>query len=396
MKARANKNNSHSHKITFRVKRKKWALHGLKYLLEKEFLQIRRNKALPRMVIMLPFIALALFPLVANFEISNVNLAVVDHSRSTYSAQLIDKVTASEFFRLVTVSSDYNEALWQIEQDKADIILEFPPDFESSLVKYRQTSVLISANTVNGMKGGLSSAYLMRIVNEYASEIREEWMSSGMHNAQVLEVVPRFNFNPLLEYKYTMIPAIMMMILAMITGFLPALNIVGEKEKGTIEQMNVTPVNRLTLILSKLIPYWIIGFLVLSICFFVAWLFYGMISVGSYALIYLFAAVFTLAFSGFGLMISNYASTVQQGMFIMFFFVITFIFLSGLYTPVSSMPEWTQTVSRFSPLRYMVEVLRFIFLKGSTFYDLRWHFAALGGFALFFNGWAVLSYHKKH
>ncbi|MBN2806223.1 MAG: ABC transporter permease, partial [Prolixibacteraceae bacterium] len=233
-------------------------------------------------------------------------------------------------------------------------------------------------------------------VNEYASEIREEWMSSGMHNAQVLEVVPRFNFNPLLEYKYTMIPAIMMMILAMITGFLPALNIVGEKEKGTIEQMNVTPVNRLTLILSKLIPYWIIGFLVLSICFFVAWLFYGMISVGSYALIYLFAAVFTLAFSGFGLMISNYASTVQQGMFIMFFFVITFIFLSGLYTPVSSMPEWTQTVSRFSPLRYMVEVLRFIFLKGSTFYDLRWHFAALGGFALFFNGWAVLSYHKKH
>lgn len=378
------------------ARKKKSGLYGLRFLLEKEFIQIRRNKALPRMVIILPFVALALFPMVANFEIKQVNLAVIDHSRSSFSAQLIDKVTAPEFFNLVHVSSDYKDALWQVEQDHVDIILEIPRDFEYTLVKEQHASVLISANTVNGMKGGLSSAYLVRIVNEYATEIREKYLTAGRQNAGMIEVIPRFNFNPLMEYKYTMIPAIMMMILAMITGFLPALNIVGEKEKGTIEQMNVTPVNRLTLILSKLIPYWIIGFLVLTICFFVAWLFYGMVSVGSYLLIYLFAAVFTLAFSGFGLMISNYASTIQQGMFIMFFFVITFIFLSGLYTPVSSMPEWTQNFSRFSPLRYMVEVLRFIFLKGSDFSDLRWHFAALCGFAVFFNAWAVLSYRKMH
>jgi len=192
-----------------------------------------------------------------------------------------------------------------------------------------------------------------------------------------------------------MIPAILMMALAMLTGFLPALNIVGEKEDGTIEQMNVTPVNKFELILSKLIPYWIVGFVVLTISFFVAWLFYGMVSAGGYLLVYLFATVFVLAFSGIGLAISNYASTIQQGMFIMFFFVITFVFLSGLYTPVTSMPQWLQTVSLFSPLRFMIEALRGIFLKGCTFSDLSGHFWALCAFAVFFNSWAVISYRKS-
>ena len=368
---------------------------SIKYLLKKEFLQMKRNKFIPKVTIVLPFVALTLFPMVANFDIKDVRLAVVDSDRSPYSTRFVNKISSSGYFNLVDIPANYTKALWLVEQDIADIILEIPPRFEEDLVSTQNTSVQISTNTVNGMKGGLSAAYLMGITNDFAADIRNEWIQSGSRlNAPSFQIIPRYNFNPLLEYKYTMIPAIMMMMLAVITGFLPALNIVGEKEKGTIEQMNVTPVSRIALILAKLIPYWIIGFIVLTICFFVAWLFYGMISLGSYGLLYLFAAVFTLAFSGFGLMISNYASTVQQGMFIMFFFVITFIFLSGLYTPVSSMPMWTQTVSLFSPLRYMVEALRFIFLQGSDFADLKWHFAALCGYAIFFNGWAVLSYRK--
>lgn len=368
----------------------------LKYLLQKEFLQIKRNKALPRMVIVLPFVALALFPLVANFEIKNINIAVVDNNHTPYSSRLIRKVSSSGYFRLKGISKNPEQALYNIEQDKADIVLEIPPHFEQDLIKNQASDVLISANTVNGMKGGLGSSYLAGIISDFAAEIRAELIQSGTKlKTPSLEIVPQYKFNTHLEYKYTMIPAIMMMMLAMLTGFLPALNIVGEKEKGTIEQMNVTPVSKFTLILSKLIPYWVIGFIVLTICFFVAWLFYRMISVGGYMEIYLFAAVFVLAFSGFGLVISNFATTVQQGMFMMFFFVITFIFLSGLYTPVSSMPEWTQTFSRFSPLRYMVEALRFIFLKGSTLSELKWHFAALCGFAVFFNSLAVLSYRKS-
>lgn len=368
----------------------------LKYLIEKEFRQIKRNKFLPRAVFGMPFFALAIFPLVANFAIRDINLAVVDRSHSDYSTELIQKVTASGYFQLVSVSDNYSTALREVELDHADIILEIPPRFEEDLIREQKAEVMIAANAVNGMKGGLSSMYLNGIVAEFSRIVRDEWIVPGkVSSSGGFKIIPKYNFNPHLEYRYTMIPAIMMMMLAMITGFIPALNIVGEKEKGTIEQMNVTPVSKFEIIVAKLIPYWVMGFIVLTISFLVAWGFYGMISVGGYAILYLFAAVFVLAFSGFGLMISNYATTIQQAMFMMFFFVITFIFLSGLYTPVGSMPMWLQTVSQFSPLRYMVEVLRSVFLKGSTIWDLKWHLAALTGFALFFNGWAVLSYRKR-
>jgi ABC-2 type transport system permease protein len=216
----------------------------LKFLLEKEFKQIMRNKSLPRMVIVMPFMALALFPLVANFDVRNINLSVVDNNHSPYSERLIQKVVSSGYFQLTNVS------------DRADVVLEIPPRFEEELMTNQTTNVLISANTVNGMKGGLSSAYLVSILNDFGTEVRTELINGGAKlQTPSCEIVPRYYFNPHLEYKYTMIPAIMMMMLAMLTGFLPALNIVGEKEKGTIEQKKVSPVGKFSLILSKLIPF---------------------------------------------------------------------------------------------------------------------------------------------
>lgn len=367
----------------------------LSFLIEKEIKQIKRNKFLPRAVIGMPFFALLIFPLVANFAIRDVNLAVVDNSHSSYSRNLINKVVSSGYFKLTSTRGEYDLALKDVEMDLADVILTIPGDFEEALVKEHRADVMISANAVNGMKGGLSSMYLVGIVNDFTREIRERLLPVKSNAGSPLQIVPKYNFNPYLEYRYTMIPAIMMMVLAMITGFIPALNIVGEKEKGTLEQLNVTPVNRFQVILAKLIPYWVMGFVVLTICFLVAWLVYGLVSLGGYAVIYLFAAVFVLAFSGFGLMISNYASSIQQAMFMMFFFVISFIFLSGLYTPIDSMPDWLKNIGRLSPLRYMVDTLRSVYLKGSGLWDLRWNFMALLGFATGFNTWAILSYRKR-
>jgi ABC-2 type transport system permease protein len=192
-----------------------------------------------------------------------------------------------------------------------------------------------------------------------------------------------------------MIPALMIMVLAMICGFLPALNIVSEKEAGTIEQMNVTPVKKFSFIVAKLIPYWLAGYVALTVAMVIARLVWGLIPVGSVLTIYVFATAFILAFSGFGLVISNYAMSVQQAMFMMFFFVITFVFMSGLYTPVENMPGWAQWISHFSPLKYIIQVLRNVYLKGSTFFDLLPQLYALLGFAVFFNGWAILSYRKS-
>lgn len=368
----------------------------IKYLIEKEFKQFFRNSFLPRLVIVMPMMVLLVFPLVANFEIKNINLSVVDNDKSPYSERFVQKVQSSGYFRITDVSGTYQQALKSMELNQSDIILEIPPHFEKDLVREKTATILISANTVNGTKGGLGSSYLAGIAGDYSSNIRSEWMAgTDKLNAPRYEIIPRYWFNPHLLYRVFMIPALMVMVLAMVCGFLPALNIVGEKENGTIEQINVTPVSKFTFIASKLIPHWVIGFVALSICFLVARLVYGLIPAGHLYTIYFFAALFVLAFSGFGLIISNYAKTVQQAMFMMFFFLVTFIFMSGLYTPVDNMPGWAQVLSDFSPLKYIIQVLRQVYLKGSSFAELTTQFWALCAFALFFNGWAVMSYRKS-
>ncbi len=368
----------------------------LTYLLEKEFKQFFRNAFLPRVAVVLPFAAMLIFPLVANFEINNINLCIADLDQSPASGRLVRKVGSSGYFRITGIAENHTEALKEIEQNKADVLLEIPPGFGTNLL-IGDPSVLISSNTVNGMRGGLGSAYLNLIVVDFNREILGEEIRSKTGNpVPQIEIVPQYRFNPRLIYRVYMIPAIMIMMLAVICGFLPALNIVSEKERGTIEQMNVTPVRKSMFILAKLIPYWVVGFVVLTVCFLVAWIVYGFLPLGSFLTLYLFASLFVLAISGFGLVISNYAHNIQQGIFMIFFFVITFIFMSGLYTPVASMPDWARQLSHLSPLKYIINVFRLVYLKGSEASDLMIPLFALTGFALFFNGWAVLSYRKKN
>ena len=368
----------------------------LKFLIEKEFKQIRRNTFLPRMIVMLPIVALIIYPYAANFDVENIELSVVDHDKSSYSTQMINKVQASGYFKITDVSSGYEEALIKIEGDRADVILEIPPDFERNLLMENQASVMISANAVNGNKGGLGTAYLSGVIYDFNAEIRSELsMEQQPQFVSQLEMIPLYRYNPTLLYEVYMVPALMVMVLAMICGFLPALNIVGEKESGTIEQINVTPVKKWVFILSKLIPYWTIGLFVLSVAMLIARFFWGLIPEGSLLTIYFFAVLFVMAFSGFGLVISNYAQTMQQAMFMMFFFVLTFIFLSGLYTPVENMPLWAQRISDVSPLKYIIQVLRMVYLKGSGMKELIKPMIFLIGFAVFFYSWAIMSYSKQ-
>lgn len=367
----------------------------LRYLIEKEFKQIFRNSFLPRMIVMLPIVALIIYPFAANFEVKNVSLSLIDHDKSSYSQQLIQKIQASGYFKITDVSYSYEEALRAVEVDKSDIILEIPANFQRGFIREKEAALMISANAVNGNKGGLGSAYLSGVINDFNSNIRIELAGDQvMKSQQRLDIVPLYRYNPTLKYEVYMVPALMVMILSMICGFLPALNIVSEKESGTIEQINVTPIKRYTFILSKLIPYWLIGYFVLSIGMLIALFFWKLIPQGSVLTIYFFTTLFIVSFSGFGLVISNYALTMQQAMFMMFFFVLTFIFLSGLYTPVENMPVWAQRISDFSPLKYIIEVLRMVYLKGSTIGDLTKPLFALISFAIFFYSWAIISYRK--
>lgn len=369
----------------------------IKFLLEKEFKQILRNSFLPKMIIIMPLMMMLVSPWAANQEIKDLRLSIVDNDHSTYSDRLVRKITSSGYFKLTNVSSSNEEALESVEDSKSDIILEIQPDFEKNLIREGIANVMISANAVNGMKGGLGTSYMMAITRNFADEIRGELLpSTGQNVIPVINIVSQDRFNPHLDYKVFMIPALMVILLTLLCGFLPALNIVGEKEVGTIEQMNVTPVRKFTFILAKLVPYWVIGFLALTLCFILAALVYGIIPVGNLLSLYLAATIYVIAISGFGLIISNYSNTMQQAMFVMFFFIMIFILMSGLFTPITSMPGWAQAITTANPLKYYIQIMRMIYLKGSSIIDLKPQLFVLLGFAALFNIWAILSYKKSN
>ena len=365
----------------------------IKYLIEKELRQIIRNSFLPKLIIMFPCMVILILPWAASMEIKNLNLCIIDNNQTSTSKRLIQKTISSGYFKLSGIASSYKAGMKEIEWGKADIILEIPSDFEQKIQKEGISEVLISANTVNGTNGSIGSSYISENIQNFTNELKEEKFTSKSPTG--IQIITQNRFNPHLNYKVFMIPALMVMLLTMLCGFLPALNIVEEKEKGTIEQINVTPVSKFNFILAKMIPYWIIGFLVLSICFLLAWLIYGLVPVGNLLTLYTFAIIYVLAVSGMGLVISNYSDTMQQAMFVMYFFIMILLLLSGLFTPINGMPEWAKIITIFNPLRYFIEVMRMLFLKGSNFIELKAQAFVLMGFASFFYTWAIFSYKKK-
>lgn len=369
----------------------------IKFLIEKEFKQLLRNSFLPRLVFIFPCMIMLLMPWAANLEITNINLNVIDNDHSAISRRLVDKIGSSNYFRMTGIPYSYHQGLRAIEEGTADIVLEIPRHFEKDWMNGKGAQVLIAANAVNGTKGGLGGSYLANIINDYVAELRTEHPVVSMSGSiAMIDIATQNLFNPNLNYKMFMVPALMVMLLTMLCGFLPALNVVSEKEVGTIEQINVTPVGKFTFILAKLIPYWLIGFIVLTICFGLAWLIYGIVPVGHFVTIYCFAVIFVLAVSGMGLVISNHSATMQQAMFVMWFCMLILILMSGLFTPIQSMPEWAQVITDFNPLKYFMQVMRMVYLKGSGFVDLVSQLVILLAFAIFFNVWAVRSYKKNN
>lgn len=373
----------------------------LRFLLEKEFKQIRRDRFLGKIIFMLPLLQLIVLPFAANFEMRNINLALVDRDRSGLSRELAGQILSSGYFRLADIAHTYAEALPAIEQNRADMMLEIPAGFEKRLLREGSADVFIAANAVNGTKGGLGSSYLTSILQRVNREKGWRITPGGKSRlaaarlSRVRSVETMALFNPHLDYKSYMVPGIIVFLLTIIGGFVPALNMVSEKEKGTIEQINVSPVSKTVFILSKLIPFWIIGFMLLTLALLIGWIVYGLVPLGSLAVVYLFAAVYLVGFTGLGLAISSISSTQQQAMFTAFFFIIIFALLSGLFTPISSMPAWAQTLTAFNPLRYFVEVMRKVYLAGSSLADLWGHFGVICLFALLFNTLAIISYRKK-
>ncbi len=370
-------------------------MRTLSFLLRKEFLQIFRNKSILALIMVMPVIQLMILPWAADYEVKNIQLAVVDHDHSTYSQLLISQITASGYFQLQDVPVSYQKALTLVESDHADLLLEIPNGFERHLTRDQAQNVFIAVNAINGTKAGLGAAYLVNIVNDFNRDVMVDLadVAAGT-KMRAIDIRSSNWYNASMNYKVFMVPGILAILVTMVGGFLSALNIVKEKEVGTIEQINVTPIRKHHFILGKLLPFWILGNVVFSIGLLISWLIYGIIPAGNLLLLYGFIALYMFAVLGFGLLVSTFCETQQQAMFIMFFFLMIFILMGGLFTPIESMPQWAQTITIFNPLKYLIEVMRMVILKGSGWTDLLPNAVSVAVFGLVLNTWAILNYRK--
>jgi ABC-2 type transport system permease protein len=369
----------------------------LGFILQKEFRQIFRDKTILAMMFAIPIVQLIILPLAANFEVKNINLAFVDSDHSTYSHKLLHKIASSGYFRVVGNTPGYNDALRLIEKNEADLMLEIPHGFERNLVREGTQQVNITADAINGTKSSIGGAYLVAVLGDFNRSldvnIKAANSTPGV-KAPVIDLTYTDWFNPGKQYKYYMVPGILVLLLTLIAGFLAALNIVREKEIGTIEQINVTPIKKWEFILGKLIPFWIVGIIVFTIGLVVMYIVYGIFPKGSIAVLYLFAAVYLVALLGFGLLISTFSNSQLQAMFVAFFFMMIFMLMSGFFTSIDSMPDWARKFSNLTPVTHFITVVRLIVLKGSGLGQLKNELYYLLGFAVFLNGCAILNYRK--
>jgi len=347
------------------------------------------------LLFLMPIVQLLVLAHAADYEVRNLKLHVVDLDRSTAASRLIGKFQASDHFILTRVTRSARRAHFDLESDAADLVLEIPVNFERRLLREEKADLLIAIDAINGVKAGLTNAYTNAIINDFNRAYRREHLPAGAPGPP-LEAVASNWYNKELEYDNFMVPGILVILVSLIALFLSGINIVKEKEIGTIEQLNVTPIRKVHFIIGKLLPFWLIGMVDLALGLAIGDLVFDIPMVGSLWLIFAFASIYLLALLGIGLFVSTLADTQQQAMFISWFFVIIFVLMSGLFTPIESMPGWAKQLTLFNPIAYFVEVIRSVLLRGSGWADIRQHFLIMGLFSIVINALAVWNYRKTN
>ena len=375
----------------------KYKMKTILFIIQKEFRQIFRNKGMLPIIFVLPMVQLLILSNAASFEIKNIKFSYVDNDHSVASRELISKFKASSYFHIVESFDSKKDANFQMKTGKVDVILEIPNHFERDLIKNNGTYLSVSINAIDGAAAGVESVYISQIINGYNQKIQTQlYKYNNTSYVQPINIVtiPSFWYNNTLNYKTFMVPGILVLLVTMLALFLSSMNIVREKEIGTLEQINVTPIRKHQFIIGKLFPFWVLGLVILTVGLIIAKVVFNVPIVGNIGLIYFFTTIYLLVILGIGLIISNHSDTQQQSMFIAWFIAVIFILMSGLFTPIESMPTWAQNITLFNPIRYFVEIIRMVMLKGATFSDISRPFFLIVFYAVVINGIAVLTYKK--
>jgi ABC-2 type transport system permease protein len=365
------------------------------YLIRKEFIQIFRDKFIGKAIFGIPIIQMLILVPAVTFEIKNVRLCIVDQDMSVESRQLINQLEGSTFFKIRFNTFSGEEASHLMDKGKCDMIIEIPHGFGTDIGKGSVARIMVEANAINALNAQLSWAYLNGVIRDYNLNIIAENIGSRtVSNLSQVDVTNRYWYNELLNYKFYMLPGILGILVLAIGFILAGLNLVKEKESGTIEQMNVTPVKRYQFIVAKMVPFLIIGLIDLAAGLALGRIIFHVPFEGNIALLFLCSAIFMIAVLGLALFFSTFSDTQQQYMFTAFFFMIIFILMSGIFTPLESMPVWAQKADIVNPVVYVMRINRMVLLKGSTLQDISHDLYALIIIAIVFTTLAVNRYRK--
>lgn len=369
-------------------------MRTLFYILQKEFTQIFRNKSMLPVIFVMPLVQMLILVFAATNELTRVDLAIVDYDYSMSSRKLVAEITGNPFFKVRQNITGTPEAEDLLMRNKIDLALVIPHDFDKDIATTSKSEVQVLVDAINGSAAQLSFGYLSNVINSYSKGILIKAPTQGQEPFRNIEIRPTYWFNPELIYKYYMAPGILVILITVIGIMLGGMNLVREKEMGTIEQINVTPIQKWQFISGKLLPFLLIGLFDLGFGLLVAKLAFSIPIRGSLFLLFGLAAIYLSLVLSIGLFISTISDTQQQATFTVFFMMVVFILMSGLFTPVESMPDWAQKLDYANPLYYFVKIMRSVILKGSGFFDIFNEFAALSVYAMIMFGLAVFRYRK--
>lgn len=370
------------------------------FLVRKEFLQIFRDRTTVFQIFMIPVVQLLVLANAATFDVKQVAMLVVDEDRTTVSTGLVQRLKASRQFKVVryeATDAGVDQALLDRE---VTAVLHIPRRFEEDLVRRGVAPVQLVLNAEEGATAGIVQSYANAILASYASELDRTLPaarggSSATPRVAPLDLRTQRWFNPTRNYKYWMVPALMVSLTTIIGLLLTAQNITRENELGTLEQLNVTPMTKVQFIAAKLIPFWILSLLIFSIGLAIGKLVFDIPMRGNLLLVYLAAAVYLIVVLGLGLWISTITRTQQQAMFVAFFLILIFLLMSGLFTPVDSMPDWAQRVAEVNPVKHFVSVMRAVLMRGAGLETVGRPILGLGVAGVAVLALAVMRYRKS-
>lgn len=403
----------------------------LYFLLQKEFILILRDKTILSLLFLITVIFLVVLPRSARINLGVVPLSIVDHDQTESSERFLHKLTNVSCFKLGGYEDSYEMAIRKVEIGDTEGVVEIPDGFEACLQEGKEVEVFVEFDATNSVLAGLSSFYFLQILQQYSLECLNERgyllnaplnfmqvngnkfkmnnsresnslveipdiKNTGALHTSMIELETSKRYNPDGKSRKYQMGAIIAILVCLVGTVFAALNVVTEKESGTIEQVNVTPVRKSLFILSKLIPCWLIGMFVLSLGLFLSWVLYGVLPDGSLGGIYIVSFIFLIAITGFGVLLSTACANQQHVMLLCFFFLLIICLLCGMWTPIGSMPYWARLIADINPLRYYVEALRLFFAYGSDLADVKLHVGAIVIFAVLFNVSAICNFRKSY